>query len=149
MWERDIIRIPGYLIATIIVIVVLLFVTIILIGNKKAENYIRATYSTEILNVVITGNERYGYLRGAVFYKTDHYVATSAKFVGKSFRSDIWKSHGPLGYANEIFNAGKLHIKSQFLAPNYNPLWSEWNKGFKWYYLAPRRYNSPVTLRWY
>jgi hypothetical protein len=56
---------------------------------------------------------------------------------------------GPLGYANEIFNAGKLHIKSQFLMPQYNPLCSEWNRGFKWFYLIPRRFNNPVILRWY
>jgi len=86
----------------------------------------------------------------------DRVLDASGNFVNWQYPSGSFASasptlvtDGPLGYANEIFNAGKLHIKSQFLAPNYNPLWSEWNKGFKWYYLAPRRYNSPVTLRWY
>lgn len=56
---------------------------------------------------------------------------------------------GPLGYANEIFNAGKLHIKSRFLKPQYNPLWSEWKKCCKWSYLLHKRYNNFVTLNWY
>ena len=56
---------------------------------------------------------------------------------------------GPIGYANEIFNAGRLNIKVQYLAPNYNPLWSEWNKGFKWLYTTPQRYTSPVKLHFY
>ena len=54
---------------------------------------------------------------------------------------------GPLGYANEIYNAGKLHIKPKFLAPQYNPLWSEWNKS--WFYLTPNRFTNPVNLLWY
>ena len=51
------------------------------------------------------------------------------------------------GYANSIYNSGKLKINHQVL--RQNQLWSEWNRGFKWYYTTPRRFVSPVNLRWY
>lgn len=86
----------------------------------------------------------------------DRVLDASGNFVQWQYPSGTFTStsstlvtDGPLGYANEIFNAGKLHIKSQYLAPRYNPLYSRWNKGLKIFYLAPRRYTSPVTLRWY
>jgi RHS repeat-associated protein len=52
---------------------------------------------------------------------------------------------GPTGYAQEIYNAGRMHIYRHSLKSN--PLWSIWDqyKGSKWKYLLPLRFNpAPV-----
>lgn len=86
----------------------------------------------------------------------DRILDASGNFVGWQYPEGQFNSSnatlvtdGPIGYANEIYNAGTLNIKAQYLAPNYNPLWSEWSKGFKWFYVAPQRYVSPVKLFYY
>lgn len=86
----------------------------------------------------------------------DRILDANGKFVGWQYPSGQFNSSsatlsidGPIGYSNEIYNAGKLNIKVHYLSPNYNPLWSEWNKRFKWFYVAPQRYTNPVNLLYY
>jgi hypothetical protein len=62
----------------------------------------------------------------------DRILDAAGNFVNWQYPSGSFNStnatlgtDGPLGYGNEIFNAGKLHIKSQYLAPRYNPLYSD------------------------
>ncbi len=69
---------------------------IILIGNKVVTRYKQANIETEIDSKIILGNEKYGYLRGAVFYSKDKYVSASATLIGDSPASNIWKSAGPI-----------------------------------------------------
>lgn len=75
----------------------------------------------------------------------------SWKYPIGSFASanDVLIEDGPLGYANEIFNAGRLHINPQTLNSSQNYLWPEWNKGFKWGYLYPRRFTNLVKIQYY
>jgi hypothetical protein len=97
MWKREIIRIPVKAVITIIIIFIIFFSVVIVIGNKKAGNYIEATLTTEISLTQITGNEGYSYLRGAVFYDRNSYINTSARLIGNdSLSKDIWKSNGPI-----------------------------------------------------
>lgn len=60
---------------------------------------------------------------------------------------------GPLGYSQEIFNSGKMHISPSTIRPvNMNPLYSIWNGpkyGSKLFYMLPRRFNIKVKLRFY
>jgi hypothetical protein len=97
MWKREIIRIPAKTVITIVVIFVIFFSVVIIIGNKKVENYAEATLTTEIPLTQIKGNEGYGYLRGAIFYDRNSYINTSARLIGNdSLSKDIWKSNGPM-----------------------------------------------------
>ena len=58
---------------------------------------------------------------------------------------------GPLGYAQEIYNAGKMKIGISTLNSVDNPLWSQWNKGWlnKILYTVPARFNNKVILKYY
>ncbi len=97
MWKRELIRIPVKTVITIIIIFIIVFSVVIIIGNKKVKNYAEATLTTEISLTQITGNEGYGYLRGAIFYERNSYINTSVRLFGNdSLSKDIWKSNGPI-----------------------------------------------------
>jgi len=67
----------------------------------------------------------------------DRVLDASGNFVRWQYPSGSFTSNsttlvadGPLGYAGEIYNAGRLHIKGIYLKPPYNPLWSPCSEGF-------------------
>ncbi len=59
---------------------------------------------------------------------------------------------GPLGYAQEIYNAGKMKIGLKALNTD-NPLWNEWSRplgqGRKWSYVIPMRFQNKAIMKWY
>lgn len=57
---------------------------------------------------------------------------------------------GPIGYANEIYNAGRMHINYGGFKP-YNSLWQYWDnsKGNKWLLLIPQRFDIKALLKTY
>lgn len=65
-----------------------------------------------------------------------------------SYNSTL-KIDGPLGYANEIYNAGILHINPNVFTNGFNPLWDEWNKKWLFYYLLPKRFQQKTVVRLY
>jgi hypothetical protein len=70
-----------------------------------------------------------------------------------SLGNAILTADGPLGYAQEIYNAGRLHINPSILKPQQlNPLYSIWNGnryGWKLFHLMPRRFNTGTILKFY
>jgi RHS repeat-associated protein len=70
-----------------------------------------------------------------------------------SLGNAILTADGPLGYAQEIYNAGRLHINPSILKPQQlNPLYSIWNGnryGWKLFHLLPRRFNTGTILKFY
>ncbi len=62
--------------------------------------------------------------------------------------SSLLAADGPIGYAQEIYNSGRLHIALSDLR-KANPLWFEWSTkigGSKWFHLIPRRFSNPFNL---
>jgi RHS repeat-associated protein len=52
------------------------------------------------------------------------------------------------GYAQQIFNSGRLHIYGDALKNSLkNPVWKEWNSSTKWFYTIPHRFVTPVKVR--
>lgn len=71
-----------------------------------------------------------------------------------SLNNATLSTDGPLGYAQEIYNSGKMHISPSFLksAVNNNPLYRIWNSskyGSKLFYALPRRFSTHVNLKFY
>ncbi|MDY0336147.1 MAG: hypothetical protein RBR47_14430 [Bacteroidales bacterium] len=95
----------SYLHLGIILFVFVGFIFLIILTNHQAGKYVKLNHQMRIDSTLITGNEKYGALRGAVFYKKEHFISTSAKLLSNPCNYDIWKSHGPLiDFNNEPHN---------------------------------------------
>jgi RHS repeat-associated protein len=70
---------------------------------------------------------------------------------GYASSNTILSKDGPLGYAQEIYNYGKMNMGlSNFNSiRSQNPLWSEWSKGWfsKTFSLLPMRFENKITLK--
>jgi RHS repeat-associated protein len=63
---------------------------------------------------------------------------------------DLLNFDGPIGYAQQIYNSGRLHLSGEVLtSERLNPLWKEWSKGWKLFYTIPQRFVSPVIIKYY
>ena len=102
MAHRFLIKVPNKLIVIILIFMISTITLIILIGNKVVTKYKQANIETEIDSKIIFGNEKYGYLRGAVFYSKNKYVSASATLIGDNPTSNIWKSAGPIKDFDDI-----------------------------------------------
>ncbi|WP_406780638.1 hypothetical protein [Tenacibaculum maritimum] len=59
---------------------------------------------------------------------------------------------GLLGYAQEVYNSGRMHINRSVLSKSLTPLSGEWNRhlgGGRFWHLLPRRFNNSFNLRYY
>lgn len=93
--HNKIIIVPKKVIVPIIAIAFLMFITLIYIDTKVARNYKKADYKMKIEKALITGKEGYGSGRGVVFYKENHFISTSSKYISSNCNFDDWKG-GPL-----------------------------------------------------
>jgi RHS repeat-associated protein len=70
------------------------------------------------------------------------------------FKIPVLETDGPNGFAQEIYNSGRLHLKPSFLRSsiNSNPLYNLWNPnyhGWRAQYILPRRFSPKVSLKFY
>lgn len=94
--KNTIMKVKRKYILIIVFSLVFGFIGLILISNQQASHYIEACFDTEIDTIQITGYEKYGSLRGAVFYKKSMFVNTSALLIENPFNYNDWKSNGPI-----------------------------------------------------
>ena len=80
----------------IIAFVVIGFITLVQLHNKQANKYIKLNSQMKIDSTRITGNEKYGMLRGAVFYKKEYFIGKSAKLIENNCEFNSWESNGPI-----------------------------------------------------
>lgn len=80
----------------------------------------------------------------------DRVLDSSGNFTGWAYPQGSFPSSnatlstdGPLGYAQEIYNAGRLHIGIGALQPQYNPLWSQWGWS-KIFHTIPMRFGNVI-----
>lgn len=93
---QRLIKIKPILVFLIILFVVLGFVIVVATWNSQAGKYIKLIPEMKIDPNYIIGDEKYGLLRGAVFYKKGHFIDTSAKLVENNCNYVNWQSNGPL-----------------------------------------------------
>jgi hypothetical protein len=76
--------------------VILGFAAAIYLSSKAAESNVGTCKETDIPQILLTGDEVFGSLRGGVFYKKDHYISTSAILVKNENNFHDWVSNGPI-----------------------------------------------------
>lgn len=91
---QNIIKAKPVYIFFIIAFLVIGFVALVYMHNRQANKYIRINSQVKIDSVMITGNENYGALRGAVFYKKGYFISTSAKLIENNCEFNSWESNG-------------------------------------------------------
>lgn len=96
----------------------------------------------------------YGHLMLDKIIQNGQFIGWTYNNYSNSLNNSTLFVDGPLGYAQEIYNSGNLHLSPSFLksAANNNPLYSIWNSskyGSKLFYSLPRRFSSNVTLKFY
>ncbi len=90
------IKIKPQYILLIAFFLVLGFVLTIFISNHKANKFYEASFVDQIDTTFITGYDSYGALRGAVFFKKNKFISTSAILIENKSRYNKWKSNGPI-----------------------------------------------------
>ncbi len=56
----------------------------------------------KIDSTLISGDENYGLLRGAVFFKSGYFIDTSARLIENNCGFNSWKSNGPVVDFNSL-----------------------------------------------
>lgn len=89
----------------------------------------------------------------------DRLTTSSGAFSGWAYPSGSFSAidatlaaDGPLGYAQEIYSAGRMKTGLKALYTD-NPLWKEWSRslggGSKWKYVIPMRFQNKALIKWY
>lgn len=72
------------------------FIGLILLSKHQSSRYLEAGHNMEIDTTFISGDEGFGALRGAVFYKENYFVSSAAKLIENPCNYQDWKSDGPI-----------------------------------------------------
>jgi RHS repeat-associated protein len=117
---------------------------------------------TGFVNVGPSAFDNAGLFKASLIHEAGHslkdrLVDANGNFTGWRYPSGGYAStdptlvkDGPIGYANEIYNAGRMHINYREFKP-YNNLWKFWDnsKGNKWLLLIPQRFDIKALLKVY
>ncbi|MBN2612906.1 MAG: hypothetical protein JXB00_15225 [Bacteroidales bacterium] len=93
--KRELIKVHPFFSLLIITFLIIGFIILIMISNKQASNYVALSFEMKLDSIEISGDEKYGNLRGAIFFKKDYYIATSARFIGDDCDYNNWIYNGP------------------------------------------------------
>lgn len=96
------IRLKPLYIFLLIALLILGFISLIHLENKRVNKYIKLNYQMKIDSTLISGDENYGLLRGAVFFKRGYFIGTSARLIENNCGFNSWKSNGPIVDFNKI-----------------------------------------------
>lgn len=94
--NQAVIKVKPIFVLFIILFTMAGFIALIMTWNYQANKYIKLTPEMKIDTTEITGDEKFGVLRGAVFFDNGYFIDTSAKLVVNSCKRMDWKSNGPL-----------------------------------------------------
>ncbi|NJM14990.1 MAG: hypothetical protein HC896_06060 [Bacteroidales bacterium] len=94
--KQGVIKIKPTFVFLIIAFVAIGFIALVKLADKQAAKYVRLDYKMKIDTTKIVGNERYGALRGAIFFKKGYFIDTSAKLVENRCNYNKWVTNGPV-----------------------------------------------------
>lgn len=94
------------------------------------------------LDRIVINGEFIDYLHPKYAYKSKYWFPGLDDEYAKLYEDNT------IGYAQHIYNSGKLHIYGDALkSGRLNPLWKEWNGTSKWLYTIPQRFVTPVKIK--
>jgi hypothetical protein len=92
--HNNTIKLSPKIAISIIVFVILGFLSMVLISKQKVSKYFIANFETKIVSTVVTGE--FGGGRGGIGYKKNHFISTSAILIENKSRYNKWKTNGPI-----------------------------------------------------
>jgi hypothetical protein len=77
-------------------VLMILFVFLLIKSKREANNYVELRINAKVDPIEIHSDNNYGSFRGAVSYKKDHFISTSAELIKNPCREIEWTTTGPI-----------------------------------------------------